>query len=267
MTTRSKDGMARFLVGFSHRIVAGRGRMHAHDGMEVVFHAAGEGAGRAADGSAFRFFSGSVSLYGAGLPHAQDNTRAGQDFCLVLHRGGMAAAPEFGRIQNVGLLVDDCLRQEILSLAATRIVHDAREQRICDLRVTAVLLTLLELRRRPGPEKGDRCDAALAAAQAYIQAHFDAIGSVAEVAAHVGLSPDYLRHRFRLRFGVSPRDSLLRARLDHARDLLRHTSLPQKAIAVQCGFGNIRYFNTRFKHHTGMTPGSCRLVGDHGRRP
>lgn len=84
--------------------------------------------------------------------------------------------------------------------------------------------------------------------------------SIGWAAARQGISPVYLRKLFAAD-GGSFADFVLAARLDQARARLcdpnsRHR--PIAAIAFDCGFGDISYFNRCFRRRFGRTPSDAR---------
>lgn len=78
------------------------------------------------------------------------------------------------------------------------------------------------------------------------------------MAEALGISADYLRHAFAEQFGETVHDFLTRMRVEHAKDLLRNSRLPQKAMAGICGFADIQQFSRRFRQVTGVPPGEYR---------
>jgi AraC-like DNA-binding protein len=55
-------------------------------------------------------------------------------------------------------------------------------------------------------------------------------------------------------FGISPIEDLLRARLNHAKHLLRNTHVSVGEVAQQCGFCSIYYFSRLFRKRVGCAP-------------
>jgi AraC-like DNA-binding protein len=55
---------------------------------------------------------------------------------------------------------------------------------------------------------------------------------------------------------MSPKQYLDDVRIEHAKVLLESAYYTQAEIAARCGFDDVKYFRTAFKHHTGKTPGA-----------
>lgn len=81
---------------------------------------------------------------------------------------------------------------------------------------------------------------------------------LADFAAHAHLSERTLLRRFRAEIGTSPRQWLLRARLDRARELLETTDLSIEAVARNAGFPTAAALRSRFTTGLGTTPTAYR---------
>ncbi|MCL2623229.1 MAG: DNA-binding transcriptional regulator [Planctomycetaceae bacterium] len=84
--------------------------------------------------------------------------------------------------------------------------------------------------------------------------------TVDEVAQHVNLSHSTLCRLFQRELKRSPKEEIIRVRLNHAMFLLAQSHLSLRAIAKQCGYKNVEHFSTIFKFHTGETPMTYRTI-------
>ncbi|MGY0489614.1 GlxA family transcriptional regulator [Streptomyces sp. WG-D5] len=82
--------------------------------------------------------------------------------------------------------------------------------------------------------------------------------SLADIAAHAGVSTRTLMRRFREQTGSTPLQWLHRARIRQAQHLLETTPHPVERIAAQVGFGSPTAFRDRFKRTTGVSPQTYR---------
>ncbi|CAM3849061.1 helix-turn-helix domain-containing protein [Isoptericola cucumis] len=112
---------------------------------------------------------------------------------------------------------------------------------------------------------GDADDAtmdAMARLVAAVEAHLDTspgVGlTVADLARMAGSTPAVLDRRVRQVFGLSPRQLLLRARVDRAAHLLTSTTTPLAQVATAAGFYDQPSFTRTFARLTGETPSSFR---------
>ena len=73
---------------------------------------------------------------------------------------------------------------------------------------------------------------------------------------HLYDAPNYdsVRHAFRKTFGCSPREMLLRLRMEHAKNLLLETSLSMKEIAARIGYDQQHDFNRPHRRTTRIVP-------------
>jgi DNA-binding response OmpR family regulator len=85
--------------------------------------------------------------------------------------------------------------------------------------------------------------------------------SLAEIA---GMSDRHLRRAFRDRFGATPRQYLLRARLRQAAERLANTTQGIEQVAIAVGFPSVALFDRCFRRVHGMTPSAFRA---RARRP
>ena len=75
-----------------------------------------------------------------------------------------------------------------------------------------------------------------------------------DVAAHVGLHPDYLNRIIKKELGVSLREYIAGEKINVACELLAQTELLVGEIGEMVGYVNFSSFSTFFKNKTGMTP-------------
>lgn len=252
-----------FVTGFRQVLPAGNEcGVHSHDCTEIVYHPSGSGTTRIdGDRRELHFAPGSLVVYPPGLAHDQRMATEGVDCCLIVRcRLGRRSWPE--RTLHIPVLHDPCIIKEILSLCVLPPAPDALQQRLYQARGTAVICALLgEEANAATAVCPDLATVHLQKALRYIDEHLQTVASVADVAQAVGLSGEHLRHLFVRQTGDTLSHYLVEARVRRTTDLLRHTTLPLKAIAAACGFRNERYLCAVYKNATGRTPGQQRLRG------
>ncbi len=94
--------------------------------------------------------------------------------------------------------------------------------------------------------------------QAWVSTRLDTPLGVADLAAHLNVSPRTLARRFVDQFGTSPGAWLLSRRIAEARVLLEQTDLPVESIATRVGLGSALNLRRRFQAQVGTTPGAYR---------
>lgn len=83
--------------------------------------------------------------------------------------------------------------------------------------------------------------------------------SIEMLAAKLALSPYHFARMFKLSFGDSPADYILRHRVEWAKGLLKGQS-PLTDIALRCGFSHQSHFSNYFKKFCGVTPAKYRKM-------
>lgn len=82
--------------------------------------------------------------------------------------------------------------------------------------------------------------------------------SIADVVNHVGISRSTLYRRFQQALHRSPKDEIVRIRMEHAKFLLAKTNVSIHTIALKTSYPVVRYFTAVFHSYTGQTPANYR---------
>lgn len=123
-------------------------------------------------------------------------------------------------------------------------------------RAMSCLYLLFEALETEQREKEDAVRRLIRPAVALITERFSDSGlSVALLADACHISQVYLRRLYRRCFGVSPMEDLLDRRFSYACRLLESGYHSVTEIAMACGFSDVKYFRTAFRHRYGMPPG------------
>ncbi|NMO92307.1 GlxA family transcriptional regulator [Actinomycetospora sp. TBRC 11914] len=117
----------------------------------------------------------------------------------------------------------------------------------------------------------DTSATSIASTCAWALGHLDRPLDLADLAAHASISERSLLRRFHDEVGASPKQWLLRARLDRARRLLETTDLTVQEVARASGFPSAAALRQRFTGGLGTTPTAYRRSfhgtgGDRGAR-
>jgi LacI family transcriptional regulator len=81
---------------------------------------------------------------------------------------------------------------------------------------------------------------------------------VQRVADEVGLSRRVMERRFRQYLGSTPKEEILKIRIEHAKALLARTDRTIENIVHKCGFHSLVYFTMAFRREVGITPNAYR---------
>lgn len=101
-------------------------------------------------------------------------------------------------------------------------------------------------------------DRHIASAVRFIREHACEGIDVGDVLRSVPLSRSTLERRFMEVLNRSPKDEILRVRLNRAKQLLAETDFPLRLIAEKVGHEHSEYFSVIFKKKTGLTPAQFR---------
>ena len=91
-------------------------------------------------------------------------------------------------------------------------------------------------------------------AKAWMRAHPGEALTMRAMAQRLHLSPYHFCRLFRKSTGLRFTDYVCRARVEHAKQLLLQRSARIADVAMNCGFGDVSYFNRMFKKCAGVTP-------------
>ncbi len=103
-----------------------------------------------------------------------------------------------------------------------------------------------------------RHHASLQAAIDLVRSSYDRPLKVADLATAAGLTATQLERATRRTLGVSPKQLIIRTRIDEAARRLDETDLSLAAIAGECGFYDQSSFTRQFQRAVGITPGAYR---------
>ena len=92
----------------------------------------------------------------------------------------------------------------------------------------------------------------------HVMAHLRDRLSVADLAERAGMSPRSFARAFVQQVQATPAEFVEQARIDAARNLLEGSDLALKAVAFECGFGNVQRMRLVFAKRLGVTPNQYR---------
>lgn len=242
-----------FRAGLRHVLVAGEYcQRHRHTGVEIVFHPTGRGVTECWGGKV-PFSEGTAMVYAPGEWHDQRMVHPGEDLCLQ-----MAVPHPWPRQGFFVSRVDrPWLVEEIWHLCRSQVRSEGFDQRILDLRATAVLLALVDL-AVSHEELLTPSERHVRRAEQFVQEHFATIESLSAIADHVGVSPDHLRHLFKKIRGRTLVGYVNEVKIARAKTLLTSSPIPLKQIAAMCGFRDEYYLSVVFRRLTKLSPGLYR---------
>lgn len=138
--------------------------------------------------------------------------------------------------------------------SALAALHDARSVSELEQRLAGALEELADvIDSRPDQRKVVR------AVTEYMQHTFREELTLAQIAAHVHLSPNYLATLYKKETGTTVIDALTQLRLEEAKRLLREEpGLLIASLAERVGYKDGKYFTKLFKREIGLNPSEYR---------
>ncbi len=85
--------------------------------------------------------------------------------------------------------------------------------------------------------------------------------TLGELAAKTGYTADHFTRIFRAATGQSPKEFMIRQRMERARELLRDSSHTVTQIADLLGYADLGFFSRQFKEQVGTSPDGFRRRG------
>ncbi len=78
--------------------------------------------------------------------------------------------------------------------------------------------------------------------------------TVEKMSNQVHMSGSYLQNLYKRFFQESCMNDVIRARIERAKELLRHTDMTVQMVSESCGYKNVEHFTRQLKRMEGLTP-------------
>ena len=166
---------------------------------------------------------------------------------------------EPGRVYDIPQSVMAAVKQDFANLFHEATLCQPGYEEMCGAISQGILIKLGRGHLNAGRnDVAAECRRRLSASVQQMHFHYTSNLRITELAAMEHLSTSRYREIFRLAFGVSPSEYLMRLRIFYARELLGTTELSVTEIAGACGFDDVMYFCRLFHKKTGVSPGNYR---------
>ncbi|MGO4373621.1 AraC family transcriptional regulator [Paenibacillus sp. MCAF20] len=126
-----------------------------------------------------------------------------------------------------------------------------------DLQLQIMLYRLFELLARPLPDVPEDKDWLNACLQ-YMETHYAEGITVADLARFTGMHRSHLSSRFKNHFGMSPREYLIKLKMERAGEMLRNRTLSVTDISMSLGYTDLYTFSRAFCTYYGKSPTAYR---------
>lgn len=127
-----------------------------------------------------------------------------------------------------------------------------------DWNVSSAMENLLLMILASAPEQSDEIPERIQYLITYMENNYSQPLSIDMLSEFANLSKYHLSREFKRFTGLSPHSYITQLRLNQAKSLLLHSSLPAYKVAQIVGFGDESNFIKLFKRYTNMTPGEFR---------
>ena len=163
----------------------------------------------------------------------------------VIDRRRFTSAGGVGSLDMMLELIAQDYGAELAAGVAEWYVH-------CPLR-SSVDRRMMPLRLRTGIR-----DELVLSAVAIMEDNVEDRVSISQLAERLGASPDKLERAFQAELGIVPSAYYRSMRLRRAADLLAHSTLRVRDVALSCGFWSASSFSRAFKEQFGYAPAQAR---------
>ena len=194
--------------------------------------------------------------------HTRDNELfylpKGSTYQVKTYEGGGCYAINFDAELSdepfVMKLRDDESFRKIFHRAAKKWkAHDPMREMIAMSALYDIILLMISEHDREYQPSGTV--AKLAPAMAVIETRFsDNELGISELSSLCGMSEVYFRKLFSEHYGVSPKEYLIRMRIEYAKSLLASEQFTVSEVATLCGYAEPCHFSREFSKHVGLSP-------------
>lgn len=149
------------------------------------------------------------------------------------------------------------LTEELTELLMNIMNRIENREKDGDLQLQVMLYRIFELLSRPLSEVTDDNDWLNACLQ-YMQAHYAEGITVSDIAQFIGMHRSHLSSRFKRCTGMSPREFLIKLRMERAGEMLLNRSLSITEISLSLGYTDLYTFSRAFCTYYGISPTAYR---------
>lgn len=156
------------------------------------------------------------------------------------------------------------IARDLGNIDARKIERQEILKHILDANSRAELIALsdeiLEIICNENKIKEDVTDLTVKRAKSIIHEYYNTGITLDEIAAKLGITPEYLGTKFRTETGITFSNYMKDYRITKAKELLLGTNLKLYEIADRVGYNDPKYFSRVFKEETGQIPADYRKL-------
>lgn len=223
---------------------------HTHNIYEMVFYNSGKGKSNT-DKGVFHFSPGHCILYAPSLSHDEVHESYTNVDCVGFYLENNSL-PTIHFDSQTTELFD--LKKRLGNELRDRMPHYSN---MINLIIKEMVIYMLRRSNLTDEQQPVPC---IDYATKFIDENFYNDVDIKKLAMIQGYSYEHFRHIFKSYCGISPKQYLIRKRVECARTLLSTTDIPVTSVALQSGFDNLSMFSFIFKKHTGTAPSEYRSL-------
>jgi AraC-like DNA-binding protein len=146
------------------------------------------------------------------------------------------------------------LAGSINKLIGISMENNVAKDALADLSLKFLLLRIIQTQNLEMIKESSLPDHRFTAVVQYVEEHLTEKISVDMLARESYMSKSAFFHAFKLQFGISPLEYVLRKRIGLAKRIMADTTLSIAEVCYRSGFNNLNYFIKLFKRIEGLTP-------------
>ena len=223
--------------------------VHTHNCYELVYYLVGDGKVETAE-DAYYYNNGDIIIVAPNTRHNEIGQRKGENIVLGFHAADNETFIPTGKYRanlNISRILEH-MSQEMSK-------QFPFFQEIAELQLNEVLYLLQRSRITEGEVDFSKI---LKNVESYIEEYLALPICINDFATMYHYSQSRFRHLFKERVGISPKQFILKKRLERAERLLLETDKSLTEIAMDCGFYDSAQFGKFFKKAKNCTPSSFR---------
>lgn len=210
------------------------------------------------DGQTLTAGKGSIIFMDCYKPHRYYSEKGWK--ALWLHFDGPGASGYYNWLHhaNNSILSTSCYtaaRTQLMSIYQSFHQSNPPEEAQTAAKLAVLFSSLLET---PSPPKSREQNRLPEQILYYINEHIDEDLTVSKLAQMAHFSTYHFIRVFHTAVGMTPRQYIITTRMDHAKYLLKFSSLPLETISARIGYTSSSVFCIQFKRHCGLTPSEYR---------
>lgn len=251
-------------TGFMHNDPDFKAEIHTHDFCEILYLLSGSGI-ISMDGVIYPIKQGDLIVVNPGTPHCESSAKDGKMHLvfLAVQHFQVNGLPENHLIdkdmppviagKDYRYKIESCFT-DILSESADKIMLSSAMSKHLTAAMMILILRLYHSRSERASDLKEECRRI----KDYIDKNYTTPITLDSLSEQVYISKYYLSHIFKSQTGTSPIKYLINKRITEAAQLLIHTDLSVRDIALRVGYDDPVYFSQMFKKVMDCSPAAYR---------